>query len=129
MSLSQSQRSLIEKARHIGKSDSAVPLDDGSLSYILARIIHDLALHDQYPEVPREISPFFETWPVSSLNLKGLDFDLIAERLFTSIPDTDTYFSCLTSLLKARLKFERIFTTAIFPNNGSGGPTWSLTVW
>lgn len=122
MSLSQSQRSLIEKARHVGKSDTAVPLDDGSLSYILARIIHDLALHDQYPEVPREIPPFFETWPVSSLNLKGLDFDLIAERLFTSIPDTDTYFSCLTSFLKARLKFERILQRQSFPTMDQVGP-------
>lgn len=103
MSLSQSQKSLIEKARHVGKSETAVPLDDGLLSYILARIIHDLDLHGQHPEVPKEIPPFFETWPVSSLHLEGLNFNLIAERLFTSTPDTDTYFSCLASLLKARL--------------------------
>lgn len=122
MSLSQSQKSLIEKARHVSKSESAVPLDDGLLSYILARIIHDLALHDQYPEVPREIPPFFETWPVASLHLKGLDFSLIAERLFTSTPDTDTYFSCLASLLKARLKFERIMQRQSFPTMDQVGP-------
>lgn len=122
MPLSQSQKSLIEKARHVSKSESAVPLDDGLLSYILARIINDLALHDQYPEVPREIPPFFETWPVGSLHLEELDFSLVAERLFTSIPDTDTYFSCLASLLKARLKFERIVQRQSFPTMDQVGP-------
>lgn len=122
MSLSQSQKSLIEKARHVGKSETAVPLDDGLLSYILARIIHDLDLHGQHPEVPKEIPPFFETWPVSTLRLEGLDFGLIAERLFTSTPDTDTYFSCLASLLKARLKFERIMQQQSFPTMDQVGP-------
>ena len=122
MSLSQSQKSLIEKARHVSKSESAVPLDDGLLSYILARIIHDLALHDRYPEIPREIPPFFETWPVASLRLEGLDFNLIVERLFTSTPDTDTYFSCLANLLKARLKFERILQRQSFPTMDQVGP-------
>ena len=44
MPLSQSQKSLIEKARNVGGSDMAVPLDDAACSYLLARLAHDLNL-------------------------------------------------------------------------------------
>ena len=108
MLLSQSQRSLIEKARNVGGSDMAVPLDDGACCYLLARLAHDLNLAGQHPEVEGPISPFFETMPVSSLRLEGVEFLPLAERLFASMPDADTYFSCLAALHKARLKFERI---------------------
>ena len=108
MSLSQSQRSLIERARNVGASDMAVSLDDAACSYLLARLAHDLDLAEQFPEVRGPISPFFETMPVSSLRLERVEFLPLAERLFASMPDADTYFSCLAALHKARLKFERI---------------------
>ena len=44
MPLSQSQKSLIEKARNVGGSDMAVPLDDAACCYLLARLAHDLNL-------------------------------------------------------------------------------------
>ena len=108
MPLSQSQKSLIEKARNVGGSDMAVPLDDAACSYLLARLAHDLDLTAQHPEVSGPVSPLFETMPVSSLRLDGIEFLPLAERLFASMPDVDTYFSCLAALHKARLKFERI---------------------
>ena len=108
MPLSQSQKSLVEKVRNVGGSDIAVPLDDAACSYLLARLAHDLNLAGQHPEVEGPISPFFETMPVSSLRLEGVEFLPLAERLFASMPDADTYFSCLAALHKARLKFERI---------------------
>ena len=108
MPLSQSQKSLIERARNVGGSNMAVPLDDAACSYLLARLAHDLNLAAQHPEVGGPVSPFFETMPVSSLRLEGVEFLPLAERLFASMPDADTYFSCLAALHKARLKFERI---------------------
>ena len=108
MPLSQSQKSLIEKARNVGGSDMAVPLDDAACSYLLARLAHDLNLAAQHSEVSGPVPPFFETMPVSSLRLEGVEFLPLAERLFASMPDADTYFSCLAALHKARLKFERI---------------------
>ena len=108
MPLSQSQKSLIEKARNVGGSDMAVPLDDAACSYLLARLAHDLNLAAQHPEASSPIAPFFETMPVSSLRLDGIEFLPLAERVFASMPDADTYFSCLAALHKARLKFERI---------------------
>ena len=108
MPLSQSQKSLIEKVRNLGASGMAVPLDDAACSYLLARLAHDLGLAEQHPEAKGPIPPFFETMPVSSLRLDEVAFLPLAEKLFSSVPDADTYFSCLAALHKARLKFERI---------------------
>ena len=122
MPLSQTQKSLIEKARNVGNSDMAVPIDDAAVSYLLARVVHDLGIQGGYPDVPDRIPPFFETTPVSSLRLIELDADEFAGRLFTSTPDSDTYFSCLAKLLKARLKFERILERQPFPTMDQVGP-------
>ena len=122
MSLSQAQKSIIEKARNVGGGNVSTPLDDAALVYLLARLVHDLALHDQYPEIPAVISDFFETWPVTDIRLHGLEFDSLAEKIFTSTTDSDTYFSCLAALLKARLKFERILQCQPFPKMDQVGP-------
>ena len=44
MKLSQLQKSLIEKARSVGNSDMAVPIDDAAMSYLLARVVDDLGI-------------------------------------------------------------------------------------
>ena len=122
MPLSQSQKSLIQRARHVGGSDMAVPLDNAAASYLLSRVIIDLDLHKRFPASPNAIPPFFETTPVSSLKLPGVDFDALADALFTSVPDADTYFACLAALLKSRLKFERILQRQPFPTMDQVGP-------
>ena len=122
MPLSQSQKSLIEKARNVGNSNMAVPIDDAAASYLLARVVHDLGIQSRYPKLPERIQPFFETTPVSSLRLDGLDFEDLAGNLFASTPDSDTYFSCLSALLKARLKYERILERQPFPTMEQVGP-------
>ena len=122
MSLSQMQKSLIERARSVGNSDMAVPIDDAAGAYLLARAIVDLGLQADYAELPQDVPPFYETAPVSSLRLDGVGFESLAEKLFNSTPDTDTYFSCLAALLKARLKFERILGRQPFPTMEQVGP-------
>ena len=122
MPLSQMQKSLIERARSVGNSETAVPIDDAAGAYLLARAIVDLGLQAHYAELPDEVPPFYETAPVSSLALDGLDFETLAEKLFTTTPDADTYFSCLAALLKARLKFERILRRQPFPTMDQVGP-------
>ena len=122
MSLSQMQKSLIERARNVGNSEMAVPIDDAAGAYLLARVIVDLGLRAHYAELPEEVPPFYETAPVSSLALDGIDFEALAEKVFTTTPDADTYFSCLAALLKARLKFERILRRQPFPTMDQVGP-------
>ena len=122
MPLSQMQKSLIERARSVGNSETAVPIDDAAGAYLLARAIVDLGLQAHYAELPEEVPPFYETAPVSSLALSEIDFEALAEKLFTTTPDADTYFSCLAALLKARLKFERILRRQPFPTMDQVGP-------
>lgn len=122
MSLSQMQKSLIERARSVGNSDMAVPIGDAAGAYLLARAIVDLGLQSDYAELPENVPPFYETMPASSLALDGVDFEALAEKVFASTPDTDTYFSCLAALLKARLKFERILRRQPFPTMDQVGP-------
>lgn len=122
MALSQSQLTMIEKARNVGSSEMAVPLADSACAYLVARIVHDLGVHDQYPDLPAVIAPFFETSPVESLGLEGVDFMGAAAAVFTTTQNADTYFSCLAALLKARLKFERILQRQPFPTMDQVGP-------
>ena len=122
MPLSQLQKSLIERARSVGSSEMAVPIGDSAGAYLLARAIVDLGLQAHYAELPEHVPPFYETAPVSSLALDGVDFEALAEKVFNSTPDTDTYFSCLAALLKARLKFERILKRQPFPTMDQVGP-------
>ena len=122
MSLSQMQKSLIERARSVGDSEMAVPIGDAAGAYLLARTVVDLGLQSRYAELPEDVPPFYETAPVSSLALDGVNFEALAERVFNSTPDADTYFSCLAALLKARLKFERILRRQPFPTMDQVGP-------
>lgn len=55
MSLTQAQKSLIEKARSVGGSEMAVPIDDAAGAYLLARTITDLSLQAHFAELPEDV--------------------------------------------------------------------------
>ncbi len=122
MGLTQAQRSLIEKARSVGNSDFAVPLSDGACCYLIAVIVNDLALTKAFPELPRKPLPFFGTDSPDTLELVGLDFWSLAERLMKASADADTYFSCLAMLHKCRLKYARILQRQPLPTMDQVGP-------
>ena len=58
---------------------------------------------------------FFGSQPLESLRLSNQDFLALFERLVTLEPNADTYFSCLSTLHKSRLKYERILRTQPIP--------------
>lgn len=58
MALTQSQKTLIEKARSVGGSDFAVPLTDAACCYLVAVIASDLGLSKSFRELPKP-EPFF----------------------------------------------------------------------
>jgi hypothetical protein len=120
--LSQAQRTLISRARNVGTSSMAVPLGDGACCYLCAAIIHDLGLIAEFPEIPKTIPAFFDTYPVTSLDLPGLDFEALATKLFVGVRDADTYFACLAQLHKSRLKFEQILRRQSFATFDQVGP-------
>lgn len=120
--LTLAQKTLIEKARNVGNSEMAVPLSSEVCAYLCGVVVKDLNLTSKVSEIPRDLPPFFETWPVSSLTLAGISFEDLAAKVFALKPDSDTYFSCLATLHKSRLKYEQILQRQAFPTFDQVGP-------
>ena len=57
--LSQTQKSMITKARTLGSGSNRVRLDDAASSYLLAVIVEDLRLREHFPELSYPLAPFF----------------------------------------------------------------------
>jgi hypothetical protein len=120
--LTLAQKTLIEKARNVGNSEMAVPLSSEVCAYLCGIVVQDLDLVSHVPEIPQDLPAFFETWPVSSLKLEGIPFEDVAAKVFSLKPDSDTYFSCLATLHKSRLKYEQILQRQAFPTFDQVGP-------
>jgi len=72
--------------------------------------------------LPAEVPAFFGADDLDTLVLEGVDAAALFERLVAEIPDGDMYFACLTSLHKARLKYEGILETQPMPTLEQVGP-------
>lgn len=122
MGLTANQRSMITKARTGGSSELAVNLDDAVCCYLLAVIVKDLGLENEFQDATLEVEPFFSSKNIQSLRLSGVNFYNLFERLVTIRPDADTYFFCLATLHKGRLKYERILQSQAIPTIDQVGP-------
>lgn len=122
MGLTANQRSLITKARTGGGSDLAVSLDDGACCYLLATIIRDLGLEASFHDIPLDVESFFGAKDRQYLHSpKTGAYDLF-ERISSIKADVDTYFFCLATLQKARLKYDRILQSQAMPTIDQVGP-------
>jgi hypothetical protein len=122
MGLAKSQQILITKARNPGGSELGVFLDDATCAYLTAVIISDLGIAQHFPEIPASIPPFFGSQKLGELQIDSLGFLSLLERLFIIYNDADTYFYCLATLHKARLKYERILQSQAIPTIDQVGP-------
>lgn len=122
MALTKTQLSIITKVRTAGASELGVSLDDATCVYIIARIVKDLHLEEHFPELPREVTPFFSSTQLTDLKIEGINFLTIFEKLIDTSEDAETYFYCLASLHKARLKYERILKAQALPTIDQVGP-------
>lgn len=122
MSLTKTQLAFITKVRAAGASELGVPLDDGICAYLVAVIVKDLELSRHFPELPVEIPAFFSKQPLGELRLDGFDFPGLLEKLFKLRADADTYFYCLATIHRARLKYERILKAQAVPTIDQVGP-------
>ena len=122
MSLTQAQRVIVEKARALGGGRQGVVLDDSVCMYLVGTIAKDLGLLDHFPEFRAELAPFFGSESLDSRRLPDQDFLVLFERLVTLEPNADTYFACLSTLHKSRLKYERILRTQPIPTIDQVGP-------
>ena len=123
MALSKAQMSMVEKARTIGAGTQGVVLSEGACVYILGTIVADLDLKAEFPEIPRELPVFFgAAGTIGDLEVPGIPFLPLLERLVGLTPDADTYFVSLAKLHKTRLKYERILNTQPIPTMEQVGP-------
>jgi hypothetical protein len=122
MALTKAQAAIWQKAKSLGTSDQAVGLSDEMCTYLIGRIVRDLGLSKQFPELPRTIPAFFTPGSLEELVIPGHDPKRLFERMVTAAPDADTYFACLATLHKARLKYERILSTQLPPTLEQVGP-------
>lgn len=122
MGLTRSQETIWTKARSIGNSGQAIQLTDEMCAYLALRIASDLGHLKHFPEMPKEFQSFFGPKPCDSLIVKDVPARALFERLVQLEENADTYFACLVSLLKARLKYERILATQPLPTFEQVGP-------
>lgn len=115
MPLKKSQQLTLSKLIAGGNSSLGVTLGEGQLGYLISVTARDLDVPD-LPDLPRDVPDLYERVPSASLVVDNLDFLPAYERLLELVPDADTYFYCLGSLLKARLKYERILQSQPTPS-------------
>ena len=113
---------MVEKARAIGGGSQGVPLSEAACAYIVGVSATDLGLKNQFPELPKELPPFFGDRPIDSLEVADVPFLPMLERLVDLVPDADSYFASLAQLHKSRLKYERILQTQAIPSAEQVGP-------
>lgn len=111
MALSKVQQSIWEKSRAIGTGGQAVLLTDGMCAYLVGRIVLDLGLQTHFPEIPSDLPEFYACRILDDLALPFGESHELFERLVGLAPDSDTYYACLATLHKARLKYQRILET------------------
>ena len=125
MELTQAQRTIIARARAIGGGQQGIALDNATCSYLVTVIADDLGVLEQLPEISRvagDLPDFFAARPLSNFRLPGLDFLDLFRQLLALDPNADTYFACLATLHKSRLKYERILQTQPLPTIDQVGP-------
>ena len=122
MALTQAQKGLLAKAKLPSSGALGVALDDPMCLYLAATIARDLDLLAQFPEIPSDFAEFFEERDAENLRIEGINFQAVIERLFAIEPDADTYFVCLATLQKARLKYAQILGNQPLPTLDQVGP-------
>jgi hypothetical protein len=120
--LSQIQKAPLAKVRAVGNSGLAVPVGDEICTYLLGIVVQDLGLRASFPVFAEALPAFFGTTPLSSLRVEGLNFIALFEQLVDLRQDADSYFLCLATLHKARLKYERILQAQPIPTIDQVGP-------
>ena len=122
MALTQSQLSLVEKTRSVGAAREAEALSDSDCVFLVATIARDLGLLGHFPDLPADFPSFFQLAVSDRPRLAGVDFGGLFERLVSLEKDADSYFACLGTLYKARLKYSNILRLQPIPTMDQVGP-------
>ena len=120
--LSQAQKSILTKARTLGKGPTLLMLDDAVCSYLVGTIARDLGIAEQFPEFEGDLPSFYSSGDLSDFRVDGMDFPTVVAKLFASDRDADTYFACLANIHKRRLKYQNILRSQPIPTMEQVGP-------
>lgn len=115
MPLSQSQRTILEKARNVGSGAQGVALDDAQCCALLGLLVRDLNVEAEFPELANDLPEMFDAQGPETLSLPGVNLRSAYEGVVSTIADADTYFASLATLYKARTKFHRIISEQAIP--------------
>jgi hypothetical protein len=117
--LSAAQKAVVNAAM-TGGSELGAGLDEAQCAYLVARIAHDLGL--EMEGIPTSVMPLFGETDLAILRLDDAPFLSLFEALCAQVTDAETYFECLASLHKRRLKYQRILEYQPIPNLSQVGP-------
>lgn len=122
MGLSRAQMAIVQKARALGAGKQGVALSEAACTYLLAIEVQDMDVGAKFPELPRQVIPFYGREPLADREIDHVAFLPLFERLTETVVDADTYFSCLAWLHKLRLKYELVLRTQAIPTMDQIGP-------
>ncbi|HEY5314058.1 MAG TPA: hypothetical protein VIK18_16120 [Pirellulales bacterium] len=122
MALTQAQKALVEKTRSVGTAREAESLSDDDCVFLVATIARDLGLLGAFPELPHAFPTFFQAGINQRPRLGDFHFLQLFERLVSENGDSDSFFACLGTLYKARLKYANILRRQSVPTMDQVGP-------
>jgi len=114
MGLTALEKVAITKALAASAGEQGVPITEEIGAYLVAVIANDLKLAKKMPELPNVVAPFFSPDP-TALQLPGLEFWPLITKLKELDGNAVTFFCCLATLHKSRLKYARILSTQPIP--------------
>jgi len=100
-----------------------VPLSDADVAFLIATIATDLDATHLFPGTDfSSVPPYFQVQPTSGAHPIDLPISESLTKLFAGVQDADTYFSCLATLHKRRMKYDQILRRQPFPTFEQVGP-------
>jgi len=113
---------MIQKTRSVGAAKEAESLSDQDCLFLVTTIARDLGILNSFPELPADSPGFFQVGINERPDVGDYDLFQLIERLFELNQDADSFFACLGTLYKARLKYANILRLQPIPTMDQVGP-------
>jgi hypothetical protein len=120
--LTISQKKILNSAKTAG-TELGVGLTPAQCNYLMFLIAQDLNLSSSLGEIFEQPLPdFYTREALTFTGITGLDDSELFEKLLSIEPEIDTYFECLSSLHKRRMKYAKILQYQPIPTISQVGP-------
>jgi len=124
MALTQSERSTFERICKLSSGDLGVELSPAVAKALIYLCARDLGLQGFSNQLSDQLGELFNVDPPSSLAFNDSEdvLSLFDRFLRAAGGDGDTYFACIGTIHKARLKYEKILKSQPIPTMEQVGP-------